>query len=111
MEYQQAMLELGAMQQVFLQIGHMRPNHTLSRATINAAAYIALSSVELIGGFLKKTEKYRERMGGCGSSNVGSGSWPKMGWVLFDKNELKELKDSLHWRLTNIAALFSTAEM
>jgi len=89
----------------------MRPNHTLSRVTINAAAFIVLSSVQLIGEFLQKTEKYRERLVGAGSGNVVSDSWQKMGWVLFKREELKELRDTLHVRLANIGFLISTAQM
>ena len=54
MEYQEAMSELGALQQTFLQVGSLQPSHCLSQATINAAAYIVLSSVELIGEFLER---------------------------------------------------------
>ena len=56
-EYQEAMSELGALQQAFLQVGYLRPSHALSQATINAAVYIVLSSVELIVEFLSKTQK------------------------------------------------------
>jgi hypothetical protein len=110
-EYQEAILELGSIQQTFLQVGQMRPNHTLDRATINAAAHIVLSSLTLVGAFLKKTEKYRERLSGAGLGNTMSDSWQKMGWVLFQREELKSLKDALHLRLTNIGVLLSTAQM
>jgi len=89
----------------------MRPNHTLSRATLNAAAYIVLSSVTLIGEFLEKTQKYRERLAGAGSGNSVSDSWQKMGWVLFKRDELRALRDALHLRLTNTSVLLSTAQM
>jgi hypothetical protein len=111
MEYQEAMSELGALQQTFLQVGYLRPNDTLSQATINAAAYIVLSSVELIREFLRKTEKYRQRLSRAGSHNAVSDSWQKMGWVLFKREELKALKDALHLRVTNIGVLLSTAQM
>jgi hypothetical protein len=111
MEYQEAMSELGALQQTFLQVGYLRPSHCLSQATINAAAYIVLSSVELIGEFLRKTQKYRQRFTRAGPGHAVSDSWQKMGWVLFKREELKALKDNLHLRLTNIGVLLSTAEM
>ncbi|KAH8749657.1 hypothetical protein BGZ57DRAFT_130946 [Hyaloscypha finlandica] len=111
MEYQEAMSELGALQQTFLQVGYLRPSHTLSQATINAAAYIVLSSVELIGEFLRKTQKYRQRFTRAGPGNAVSDSWQKMGWVLFKREELKALKDALHLRLTNIGVLLSTAQI
>jgi len=108
-EYQEAIAELGSLQQTFLQVGQMKPNPTLSRATINAASCIVLSSVSLIGEFLSKTQKYRERLYGGRSGNTVSDSWQKMGWVLFKKEELKALKEALHLRLANIAVLLSTA--
>ena len=111
MEYQEAMSELGALQQTFLQVGYLRPSHTLCQATINAAAFIVLSSVEMIGEFLRKTQKYRKRLGRVGTGHAVSDSWQKMGWVLFKREELKALKDNLHLRFTNIGVLLSTAEM
>ncbi|KAE9378309.1 hypothetical protein N431DRAFT_306069, partial [Stipitochalara longipes BDJ] len=111
MEYQEAMSELGALQQTFLQVGHLSPSQTLSQATINAAAYIVLSSMELIGAFLLKTQKYRQRLARVGAGHPVSDSWQKMGWVLFKREELKALKDNLHLRLTNIGVLLSTAQM
>lgn len=110
-EYQEAMSELGALQQAFLQVGHLRPSHAISQATINAAAYIVLSSVELIGEFLRKTQKYRQRFSRDGPGRTISDSWQKMGWVLFKKEELKGLRDTLHLRLTNIGVLLSAAQM
>jgi len=52
-EYQEAMSKLGALQQTFLQVGYLQPSHTLDQATFNAAAYLVLFSVELIGEFLR----------------------------------------------------------
>jgi hypothetical protein len=111
MEYQEAIMELGCLQQTFLQVGQMRPNRTVSRSTINAASHIVLSSIELIGDFLAKTQKYRERLCGVGSGNAMSDSWQKMGWVLFKKEELKALRDTLHVKLTNIGILLATAHV
>jgi hypothetical protein len=76
-EYQEAMSELGALQQTFLQVGYLRPSDTLSQATINAAAYIVLSSVELIREFLRKTQKYRQRFSRSGPGSAVSDSWQK----------------------------------
>lgn len=110
-EYQEAIAELASMQQTFLRVGHMQPSQTLHRSTINAAAHIVLSSVALIGDFLAKTQKYRERLSGSGAGNAMSDSWQKMGWVLFKKEELKALRDALHLRLTNIGVLLATAQL
>ncbi|KAH7327296.1 hypothetical protein BKA65DRAFT_364179, partial [Rhexocercosporidium sp. MPI-PUGE-AT-0058] len=84
---------------------------TLSRATINAAAHIILSSTTLIGDLLAKTQKYRRRLSGSGSGTAMSDSWQKMGWVLFKKDELKSLRDALHLRLANINFLLVTAQL
>jgi hypothetical protein len=89
----------------------MQQSSDVSRATINAAAHIVLSSVTLIGDFLDRTKKYRDRISGTRRRNVVSDSWQKMGWVLFRKEELKALRNALHLRLANIAVLLSTAQM
>jgi hypothetical protein len=111
LEYQEAINELASMQHTFLQVGQMRPSSTLSWATINAASYIVLSSVNLIAEFLEKTKKYREHFCGSGSGNAVSDGWRKMGWVLFKSDELKVLRDSLYVKMANIALLLSTAQL
>lgn len=111
LEYQEAIGELGTLQQTFLQVAYMRPSKNLSQATINAASHIVLSSMELIGNFLTKTKGYRERLCGRGNGNAVSDSWQKMGWVLFQKEELRELRDTLHLKLSNIGILLSTAQL
>jgi hypothetical protein len=106
-EYQEALVELGSLQQTFLQVGRMTSNPTLPPATINAASHIVLSSIGLIGDFLEKTKKYREAWGERRTQNAVSSSWQKMGWVLFKKDELKELRDCLHVKLSNISLLLT----
>jgi hypothetical protein len=111
LEYQEAITEIASLQQAFLQVSQMRASSTLQQATINMAGEIVMSSIKLIGAFLDKTQKYRERL--CSrrpGSSVGD-SWQKMGWVLFKKEELRQLKDALHMKLSHISLLFSTAQM
>jgi hypothetical protein len=89
----------------------MRPSSTLSRAIINTASYIVLSSVNLIAEFLEKTKKYREQFCGSRTGNSVFDGWRKMGWVLFKSDELRALWDFLHVKMTNIALLLSTAHL
>lgn len=110
-EYQEAIAELGAMQQTFLQVSRMKVTNNVSQATINAASHIVLSSMEIIGDFLMRTERYREKMCGRRSKNPLSDSWQKMGWVLFKKDELKLLRDSLQLKLSSISVLLATAHL
>ncbi|KAG4439031.1 hypothetical protein IFR05_005495 [Cadophora sp. M221] len=83
----------------------------IESATINAAAHIFLSSITLIGEFLAKTKRYRERLSGAGSGTVMSDSWQRMDWVLFKKDGLKSLRDALQLRLANINVLLATAQL
>jgi len=110
-EYREALIELGCMQHTFLPVGRMTTNPTLSPDTVNAAAHIALSSMTLIGDFLTKTKKYRERLSGREAGNAASDSWRKVGWVLFKKDDLKALRDALHIKLTSISLLLETARL
>jgi hypothetical protein len=64
----------------------------------------------LIGDFLTKTQRYRERLNGRESGNAASDSWQKMGWVLFKKDELRALKEALHVKLTSVSLLIDTAQ-
>lgn len=110
-EYQEALVELGCLQQTFLQIGRMTTNPTLSPATINAASHIVLSSMGLIGDFLERTKRYRGKFNGRLMGSGVSESWQKMGWVLFTKEELRALTNALHIKLSNISLLLSTAQL
>ncbi|OBT52271.1 hypothetical protein VE04_07263 [Pseudogymnoascus sp. 24MN13] len=109
-EYQEAVMEIGAMHQAFLQVGRMTSNPTVSHATINAASCIVLSSMSIIDDFLERTKRYRERLCGRTQGNMLSDSWQKMGWALFGKEELKALKDALHTKLSSISVLLATAQ-
>jgi hypothetical protein len=109
-EYQEALRELGCFQQVFMQVSRMVENPNLNPSTINAASHIVLSAMILIGDFLTKTQRYRERLNGRESGNAASDSWQKMGWVLFKKDELRALKEALHVKLTSVSLLIDTAQ-
>lgn len=112
LEYQQAIEELGSIQQTFLQVSQMRASNVLSQATINAASHIVLSSMELIGVFLERTQKYKRKL--CGHEGRSSGlatSWHKMGWALFKTEELKALRDALHLKLSAISVLLSSSHL
>ena len=107
-EYQEAINELGCMQQTFLQVGHLKQSQSLCPATINAVSHLVISSVEIIGKFLERTKLYQRRL----SDNRGgmAGSWQKVGWTLFKKDELMRLRDTLHVRLNAVNVLLSTAQ-
>ncbi|KAG4439639.1 hypothetical protein IFR05_004888 [Cadophora sp. M221] len=109
-EYREALIELGCLQQTFLQVGRMTSNPNMSPATINAASHIVLSSMTLIGDFLTRTQKYRERLSGRDQGSAAADSWRKVGWVMFRKDELKALKDALHLKLTSVSLLLDTAQ-
>lgn len=93
-----------------MQVSRMVENPNLNPSTINAASHIVLSAMILIGDFLTKTQRYRERLNGRESGNAASDSWQKMGWVLFKKDELRALKEALHVKLTSVSLLIDTAQ-
>lgn len=104
MEYQEAIAELGSIQQAFLQVSQMRADSRISQSTINAASHIVISSMEIIGRFLERTRNYQKRL----SSGDG---WTKIGWTLFKKEELRSLRDSLHVKLSAVNTLLSVANL
>jgi hypothetical protein len=110
-EYQEAIAEVGSLQQMFLTVSQMRPNRTLCQATINSAQVIVMSSMTLIGAFLDKTRVYRERLCGRGRGSMLSDSWQKMGWVMFRKDDLRMLRNELHTKLSHISLLLATAQV
>ncbi|KAK2760781.1 hypothetical protein FQN54_002018 [Arachnomyces sp. PD_36] len=109
-EYQEAIQELDCMHKTFMQVGQMRASNLLSQATLNAISWMAHSSKEVIAKFLEKTEKYRQSLSRKGgTSSLLKDSWRKIGWSLYKKQELVELKMSLRTRLAAISVLVSTA--
>jgi hypothetical protein len=57
LEYQEAMMELGAMQQAFLQVSQMKHSDLLSRATTNSASHIVMSAMDIIADFLERSKQ------------------------------------------------------
>jgi hypothetical protein len=110
-EYQEAIAEIATLQETFLTVSQMRANSTLSQATINMAQLIVMSSMELIGTFLSRTQKYREKLCGRRSGGNVSDSWQKVGWMLFKKEELRQLRGELHLKLSHISLLLATAQV
>lgn len=110
MEYQGVIQELGCVQQTFLHVGQMGSCNLFSEATINAMSFIVDSSKEIMVRFLEKTEKYRRSLSGNSMrSSLATDSWRKIGWSLFKKQELIDLRETLQTRLAAINVLVSTA--
>ncbi|KAK2474509.1 hypothetical protein H9L39_14469 [Fusarium oxysporum f. sp. albedinis] len=107
-EYVEAMSELSAMQQAFLQISEIRNHKMLPPATVNAASHIVLSSMGTIAKFLERTKKYQRQLEDPRASTFQS-SWHKVGWTLYKSHELRTLRDALHSRLTSVQVLLSAA--
>jgi hypothetical protein len=57
LEYQEAMMELGAMQQAFLQVSQMKHSDLLPRATTNSASHIVMSAIDIIADFLERSKQ------------------------------------------------------
>ncbi|KAK8031993.1 hypothetical protein PG990_001727 [Apiospora arundinis] len=111
-EYQEAMTELRAMEQVFLQAGSLVSSKVLSRDIINGIACIVLSAVDIIDSFYERSKEYQhqlgERQAKMGKATTGfESSWCKIGWALFKKEELRALKAQLHERLASVNNLHS----
>ncbi|KAI1758636.1 hypothetical protein GGR53DRAFT_516411 [Hypoxylon sp. FL1150] len=105
-EYQEALAELCGIQQTFMQITQLGRSEILPKATLNALAQISMPSMTIIADFLDRTKHYQSKLtkgGGLG------GSWCKVGWALYRRDELKLLRDTLHARLSAINALLAAA--
>ncbi|CAH0016426.1 unnamed protein product [Clonostachys rhizophaga] len=64
-EYQEAMLELSAMQQAFLQVSQMTQNPVIPQATVNSASHIVMSAMDIISHFLDRSRRYQKKLGGA----------------------------------------------
>lgn len=85
---QEAMMELGAMQQAFLQVSQLKYSDMLSMATTNSASYIVMSAMDIITNFLERTKQYRKKLRNSDSATGIGGSWCKIGLLLF-KEEIR----------------------
>jgi hypothetical protein len=108
-EYQDVIRELGCIQQTFLQVEQIRVSNLFSQATMNAITCIINSSIEVMAGFLERTDKYRQSLSGMSRQSFAKDSWRKIGWSLYKSEELTTLRDSLQTRLTSISILVSAA--
>lgn len=109
MEYQEVIQELGCIQHTFLHIELINSRRVFSQATINAISHILGSSMEVMGRFLQQTEKYRKSLSGNGGQSLAADSWRKIGWSLFQKEELIGLRSTLQTRLAAVNILVSAA--
>ena len=107
-EYVEAMSELSAMQQAFLQISHLKSHKLLPAATVNAASHIVMSSMDTIAAFLERSKHYRALLDDPKAPTFQS-SWCKVGWTLYKAQELRALRDTLHGKLTSVQLLLSSA--
>ncbi|KAI2463556.1 hypothetical protein F4781DRAFT_416305 [Annulohypoxylon bovei var. microspora] len=105
-EFQEALAEVCGIQQIFIQLTQLCRSEILPRATLNSIAQIIMPSMTTIADFLDRTKHYQEKLSPSGGL---SGSWCKMGWALFRKDELKILRDTLHSRLSSINTLLTAA--
>ncbi|TRX95509.1 hypothetical protein FHL15_003467 [Xylaria flabelliformis] len=106
-EYQEALTELRAMEQAFLQAGNLVKSRMFTQDVINAIACIALSSIDTIDKFLERTRDLQSRLD---NKTYGlNNSWSKVGWQFYGKEELRALKTQLHERLSSINTLITTA--
>ncbi|TLD23879.1 hypothetical protein PspLS_06316 [Pyricularia sp. CBS 133598] len=103
-KYQEAMPELCAMQQAFIQVSQMSSDRSglMPRATVKSASFISYRAQPITSD----VSPGKMRRGISGSIE---GSWCKVGWTLFKKDELRELRDLLHARLASINTLLSAA--
>ena len=110
-EYQEAMQELGAIQQTFLQVSQLKASNLVSQSTLNGASHIILSSIKIIEDFLSRTREYQKRLSGNSPRSLVVDSWCRVGWALFKKEELRILKETLHGKLAAVNVLLSTASL
>ena len=112
-EYIEAITELGAMQQVFMQASHMGSHRMLLRATVHAATNIVMSFIEIIAKFQEPMKKYLLRLSDPGTSGFQNPRC-KMGSklvesTLYKSHELQCIRETLHTKLTLVHILLSAA--
>ncbi|KAK4172856.1 hypothetical protein QBC36DRAFT_68346 [Triangularia setosa] len=108
-EYQDAMKELRLIQQAFINVSQIsQTDVALPRDTVNSASFLVMSSMDTISKFLQRTEHLKKSLSASGPPAIRD-SWCKVGWALYGKDELKELRDRLHSSLTALNLLFSAA--
>lgn len=95
------------MEQAFVHAGNLAQSNMFTKDVMNGIACIVLSSIEMIQGLLERTLDLQRRLG-HGKNRI-DGGWSKVGWQLFRKEELRQIKSQLHERLTSVNTLIVTA--
>ncbi|KAH8589783.1 hypothetical protein B0O99DRAFT_319463 [Bisporella sp. PMI_857] len=110
-ECREALTELGHLQHMFFQVGRWTTNPKLASETANAAAYLVISSIQLIRGFLDRTKELREKLLSGRGSNAFSDKFQRVNWALFKREEWKCLKDTLQEKRASISLLLDSARL
>ncbi|KAK0664539.1 hypothetical protein QBC41DRAFT_197057, partial [Cercophora samala] len=110
-EYQAAMKEIHLIQQAFIHVGQLSERHvSLPRDTVNSAAFLISSTLDTMSKFLKRTEDLKESSSTSEPPNIRD-SWCRIGWAIYGKDELEELREKLHNCLAALNLLLSAANL
>ncbi|KAK4663956.1 uncharacterized protein QC763_501395 [Podospora pseudopauciseta] len=110
-EYEAAMKELVLTQQAFITVSQLSQNQVfLPRNTISAASFLISSSLDTISKFLKRTESLKKSLSSNGPPTIRD-SGCRIGWELYGKDELRELREKLHNCLAALNLLLSAANL
>ena len=109
-DYRNAVHELGCMQQAFMRVSCLGSSRNVSQATFESASYIIMGAMSIIQEYLDKTKKYERRLGKLGTSGIAQ-NWRKFGWTLYKADDMKELRETLHKRLTSLNVLLVAANL
>ena len=108
-DYRLAIEELGCMQQALIRVSCLVKDETFSGSAAQSARYIVLQSMGLIESYLERTKKYERSLG---SEKTGRRlRWRKVGWTLFKAEEMRDLRNTLHGRLTSLNVLLAAERM
>ena len=107
-----------------IQISHRSPQFLSSFRNENALVSLLISQGRVLQHMVrlqnrrlhrqrksKLSGECREQLCGRRPNSYVLASWQKMGWALFKKDKLRQLRDELHFKLSYISLLFGTAQM
>ena len=69
-----------------------------------------MGAMSIIQEYLDKTKKFDRRLGKLGTSGIAQ-NWRKFGWTLYKADDMKELRETLHKRLTSLNVLLVAANL
>ncbi|KAJ7436070.1 hypothetical protein B0H11DRAFT_666005 [Mycena galericulata] len=111
MEYQELIIELDALGNALRGMHDIIDNHVIRQSVRNAIEYSLHRCRDLMNVFLDRIKNYKPALQKGGSGSSWRDNWRKIGWHIFRREELVELRLKLVEQKATINMMLSMSHM